>query len=55
MSMDKSLVIKGKLVGTRSVLSRAERLKLLREEGKWKEGASPFGLPKVRTVKVSKK
>ncbi|MFN3468000.1 MAG: small basic protein, partial [Candidatus Brocadiales bacterium] len=40
MSIDKSLVIKGKLTGKRSVLSRAERIKILKEEGRWKEGES---------------
>jgi small basic protein (TIGR04137 family) len=55
MSIDKSLVVKGKLTGKRSVLSRAERLKLLKEEGRWKEGGSVFGLPKVKVLKVSKK
>ena len=55
MSIDKSLVVKGKLAGKRSVLSKAERVKVLQEEGRWKEGASLFGLPKVRVVKVSKK
>lgn len=55
MSIDQSLVVKGKLVGTRSVLSRAERLKLLKEEGRWKEGESLFGLPKVKVAKVKKK
>lgn len=55
LSIDKSLVVKGKLVGKRSVLSKAERVKVLQEEGRWKEGESLFGLPKVRVVKVSKK
>lgn len=55
LSIDKSLVVKGKLAGKRSVLSKAERVKVLQEEGRWKEGESLFGLPKVRVVKASKK
>ncbi|HHT9152784.1 MAG TPA: small basic protein, partial [Candidatus Hypogeohydataceae bacterium YC40] len=48
MSIDKSLVIKGRSAEKKSVLRRAERLKILKQEGKWKEGASIFGLPKVK-------
>ena len=55
MSIDKSLVSKGKLTRHRNVLTRAERVKLLNNEGLWEEGRSAFGLPKVKTVKVRKK
>lgn len=54
MSMHKSLVSKNKLARQRSVLTRAERLKVLEEDGRWSNGDSVFGLPKVRTF-VAKK
>lgn len=49
MSLHKSLVSRDKLARKRSVLTRAERLKVLEEDGRWNEGDSVFGLPKVRT------
>ena len=55
MSIDKSLVSKGKLVRHRSVLTRTERIQHLTEEGLWDEKKSVYGLPKVRTIKVKKK
>ena len=57
MSIDRSLKLKGALVRHRNVLTRAERLKRLKDEEKWEEGNSLFGLPKVanRKVTVSKK
>ncbi len=51
MSIHRSLVSKGKLVRHRNVLTRAERLQVLLEENRWKTGASPFALPKVRSIK----
>ncbi|MCZ6602573.1 MAG: small basic protein [Planctomycetota bacterium] len=54
MSMHKSLVSKNKLERQRSVLTRAERLKILGEDGRWKDGDSVFGLPKVRTIVATK-
>ncbi len=50
MGIHKSLVLKSRLRRARSVLSRAERLEVLQELGKWKEGDSVFGLPKVRSL-----
>ena len=47
MSMDPSLKIKGALSRHRNVLSRAERIEMLTEEGNWEEGDSVMGLPKV--------
>jgi len=47
MSIDPSLKIKGALERHRNVLSRAERIDVLKEEEKWQEGDSLFGLPKV--------
>ena len=49
MTLDRSLKIHGGLVRTRSVLTRAERIELLTEEGKFDpEKDSPIGLPKVK-------
>lgn len=56
MSIHRSLVTHGRLVRGRSVLTRSERLVRLQKEGRWKEGDSVFGLPKVRTLfKVAKR
>lgn len=58
MTMDRSLKTRGGLKGRRSVLTRAERIAKMEEEGKFDiEAGSPFGLPKMRTVitKVAKK
>jgi small basic protein (TIGR04137 family) len=52
MSIDKSLKRKNTLVRSRSVLTRAERIKTLQEQEKWTDGRSPFGLPKVRVQKI---
>ena len=49
MSMDRTLKLGGQLKGARSVLTRAERIAMLVEEGKFDPASdSPFGLPKVR-------
>ncbi len=55
MSIDKSLVSKGKLVRHRSVLTRTERVQHLTDEGLWDETKSVYGLPKVKTIKAKKK
>ena len=55
MSIDKSLRRKNQLARARNVLTRAERIRVLQDEERWKEGRSPFGLPKVRVLKVAKK
>ncbi len=47
MSIDRSLKIKGALSRHRNVLTRAERLKQLKDEERWSEGDSLLGLPKV--------
>jgi small basic protein (TIGR04137 family) len=52
MSIDKSLRRKNSLQRARSVMTRAERIAKLIDEERWKEGRSPFGLPKVKVVKV---
>ncbi len=54
MTLDRSLKLSGGLVRSRSVLSRAERIERLIEEGKFEEGKNcPLGLPKTK-VKHSK-
>jgi len=54
MTLDRSLKISGGLARTRSVLTRAERIEKLTEEGKFDpEADCPLGLPKVR-IKHSK-
>jgi small basic protein (TIGR04137 family) len=56
MSIHKSLAIRAALVRSRNVLTRYERILQLRKTGKWKdEEASPFGLAKVRVLKVKKR
>jgi len=55
MSIDRSLKLKGALVRHRNVLTRAERLKRLKEEEKWEEGKSIFGLCKVANRKMAVK
>jgi small basic protein (TIGR04137 family) len=52
MSIDKSLRRKNSLERARNVLTRGERIKVLQNEERWQEGRSPFGLPKVRVVKI---
>ena len=50
MSIHPSLRGVDTLTGDRSVFTRIERLQKLMKEGKIDADASPFGLPKVRTV-----
>jgi small basic protein (TIGR04137 family) len=47
MSIDHSLKIKGALERHRNVLTRAERVGQLKDEERWSEGQSVFGLPKI--------
>ncbi len=56
MSMDTSLKSKSTLARHRNVLSRAERIAVLKENGMWSEGKAT-GLPKVshRKAAVGKK
>jgi small basic protein (TIGR04137 family) len=55
MSIDKSLRRKNQLARARSVLTRAERIAILKEDGRFPDGRSPFGLPKVRVLKIGGK
>jgi small basic protein (TIGR04137 family) len=52
MSIDKSLRRKSGMSANRSVLTRDERIKTLKETDRWIEGRSPYGLPKVRVLKI---
>ncbi len=53
MSIDRSLKTKSALSRHRNVLSRAERVELLREDEKWVEGDAVTGLPKVAHRKAA--
>lgn len=57
MSIDKSLKTTGGLSKHRNVLTRAERIEKLKDEDRWPEDQSPFGLIKVahRKAKVGGK
>jgi small basic protein (TIGR04137 family) len=47
MSVDRSLKLKDALVRHRNVLTRAERIEVLKDEERWGEGDAVTGLPKV--------
>ena len=47
MSIDPSLKVRNALARHRNVLSRAERVEILKDEERWSEGDSLLGLPKV--------
>jgi small basic protein (TIGR04137 family) len=55
MSIHKSLKVKSGLVRARNVWTRVERLEALKKAGKYGEGDSVYGLPKVRTQLKTKK
>ena len=55
MSIDKSLRRKNQLIRARNVLNRGERIKTLQDDERWVEGRSPFGLPKVKVIKITVK
>lgn len=55
MSLDRSLKGKSGLVRHRNVLKRSERIAILKDEDRWDESASVFGLPKVAVRKIAKK
>ncbi len=52
MSIDKSLRRKNSLQRSRNVLNRAERIAVMKNEERWPDGRSPYGLPKVKVVKM---
>jgi small basic protein (TIGR04137 family) len=47
MSLDRSLRSASSLTRHRNVLTRAERLEVLKDEEKWDDSKSVYGLPKV--------
>lgn len=53
MSLDASLKAANALIRHRNVLTRDERLAKLKEDEKWQEGKSVFGLPKVAHRKMT--
>jgi small basic protein (TIGR04137 family) len=57
MSIDSSLKSKNLLQRHRNVLTRAERIEILKETGRWTDSSSALGLPKVahRKAAVGKK
>jgi small basic protein (TIGR04137 family) len=55
MTMDISLRVRAGMTRARSVLTRDERIKRLKDAERWTEGDSPFGLPKVRVYKLAMK
>ena len=52
MTIDKSLKVKLGSIRSRNVLTRGERIKKLQNEERWMDGRSPYGLPKVKVVKL---
>ena len=52
MSIHKSLSSGDRLRKHRNGLTRDERIVRLEKEGRWKDGGSVLGLPKVRNIKV---
>ena len=55
MSVHKSLKLKDTHQRSRNVLTRVERIAVMKERGKWKEGQSIYGLPKTRVSLLPKK
>lgn len=52
MGLHPSLKRAEKLGATRSVMKRTERIKWLKEKGKWSEEDQVLGLPKIKIVKL---
>lgn len=52
MGLHPSLKRAEKLGGSRSVMKRTERIKWLKERGKWNENDPVLGLPKLKIVKL---
>lgn len=55
MTIHKSLSVKGRLVRSRNVLTRWERIERMQSERRWKEGRSVLGLPKIAASAKAKK
>jgi small basic protein (TIGR04137 family) len=52
MGLHPSLKRGENLGASRSVMKRTERIKWLKEKGKWSEGDDVLGLPKIKIVKL---
>ena len=53
MSIHSSLRVKsGGGEASRNVLKRHERVRLMKDQGRWKDERSVFGLPKIKQAKV---
>jgi len=52
MSIHPSLSSSEKDKKQRSVLKRAERLRMMMDKNQWKEGDDVYGLPKIKTVRI---
>jgi small basic protein (TIGR04137 family) len=48
MSLHSSLKSASKIATKRNVLKRFERVDLLKQRGKWKDGDRAYGLPKTK-------
>ena len=55
MSQHPSLRIDSVGAKHRNVLTRSERIKTLKEQNKWQDRISAFGLPKVKSMKIKVK
>src|SRR5260221_6929168 len=55
VAIDKSLRRRGRLVRSRNVLTREERIDQMKREETWIGGQSPLGLRKERGVKITAK
>lgn len=53
MSVDRSLKVKGSLTRHRNVLTRTERIKILKDAERFHDGDDPYGLPKVAHRKAA--
>lgn len=49
MSLHSSLKAGSKITAKRNVLKRFERIDLLKQKGKWKDGDRALGLPKTKS------
>ncbi|MDT8389198.1 MAG: small basic protein [Lentisphaeria bacterium] len=50
MSLHRSLKVGGQIRKKRNVLKRFERIDILKEDGRLKEGEKVWGLPKTKSV-----
>lgn len=55
MTVHRSLALRSAHARSRNVLTRYERLLELRKSQRFDDGGSPFGLPKVRVLRLKKR